>query len=525
MKKLIHHFAVGIALVAGTVATAAAAVEGTDRIVRELPLDLAGAITILNPLGRVEVIGGEGPVATVTAIRHVNAKDEASLTEGREQTQIIFRGDAHGRIVQTVYPPPQTRNDKWTSYVDYSIRVPRTVHVTIDSHTADRLRVSNIRGNVVVKNVNGPIILEGLSGATMAQSINGNILADYTLRPQANAQLTSVNGNIELRVPPDTNMEWLANTLKGDVYAGGMPVRGRFVGPVFHGSVNSPGGPTFTTSTFMGRISLVRKGTAVTEARSVSQLTQSPDRMRVPAAIEAKEIQTPLWDGPFVFTTTLGDVLVGEIRGSARIETHAGLVDLGMVSGRCDVTSLGGPMTFGDIFGQLNARTVAGDVFVRTAREGGTISTGGGIVRVLYTGGPTNLHSGGGDIVVRQASGPITAETRSGDISITIDPTSKTESVDAHAVGGNIAIFVNPRFSADIDATILSSPGVENEFKSDLPGVTIRRDQVGNKTRIHATGKINGGGEKLVLNTEDGDIHLVTQTLPPITVMSPQGQR
>jgi DUF4097 and DUF4098 domain-containing protein YvlB len=522
MKKLIHHFAVSLALVTATAASAAAAVEGTDRIVRELPLDLSGAISILNPLGRVEVLGADGPVVVVTAIRHVSAKDEASLAEGREQTQVVFRGDAHGRVVQTVYPPPQTRNDRWTSYVDYSIRVPSTVHVTIDSHTADRLRVTNIRGNVVVKNINGAIILEALTGATMAQSINGNILADYVRRPQANAQLTTVNGNIELRVPPDTNMEWLANTLKGDVYAGGMPVRGRFVGNVFHGSVNSPGGPTFSTSTFLGRVSLVRKGTSVADARSVSQLTQSPDR--VPAAVEAKEIQTALWNGDFIFTTSLGDVAVGEIRGSARIETHAGLVDLGAVFGKCDVASLGGPMTFGDIFGPLNARTSAGDVFVRAAREGGVISTGGGIVRVVYAGGTTNLHSGGGDIVVRQASGPITADTRSGDISITIDPTSKSQSVDAHTVGGNIAIFVNPRFAADIDATILSSPGVENEFKSDLAGVTIRRDQVGNKTRIRATGKVNGGGEKLVLNAEDGDIHLVTQTLPPITVMTPQGQ-
>jgi hypothetical protein len=87
---------------------------------------------------------------------------------------------------------------------------------------------------------------------------------------------------------------------------------------------------------------------------------------------------------------------------------------------------------------------------------------------------------------------------------------------------GNIVLNVSPRFAADIDATILTSDPDANEMHIDFNGITVRREQVGNKTRIHATGRINGGGERVELYAEEGDIHISAQTITPLRLGNPK---
>jgi len=522
-------FAVLVSLLA--VAPARAGVTSTETFIQEFPLDIGGSFWLDDPLGNVEIIGVDGPGMVVTAVKITNGTDKGSVDEGRKVTQVAVGGDSRQREIRTI--SPDASHPRWISYVSYSIRVPRTVHVTLNVGTADVVRVVNIIGNVIVKNVNGLVRLESISGATTVDTINGNISADFPNNPGANFDLITVNGQVEVRVPQDANFQWVANTLRGEILTT-LPVRGTFTGTVFRGNLNSPGGPTITTATLMGRAYLLRNGSRTSEATSISVQRNiqggvtgknASNREPSPRPPGPETIQTPLVQGNLRFNTTLGNVLVGEIRGEAHINTGAGEVALQTVYGKCDVSSGGGPLDLGEIYGDLVARTSAGDVLVRAAREGGYVYTGGGIIRVVYTGGPLRLESGGGDILVRQASAPVSADTRSGDISITLDPRFKTQKVDAKTSGGNITLKVSPTFGATVEANVTTSSDNANAITSDLPGLVIVREQVGKRMRIKATGKINGGGEKITLNSEDGDIHIVTQTAPPITLMEPNGAR
>jgi hypothetical protein len=302
-----------------------------------------------------------------------------------------------------------------------------------------------------------------------------------------------------------------------------LPVRANFQGSVFRGTINAPGGPTLTTQTLLGTIRVLGNGVDPRSARSLRQMAVA-ERFAAPKALllqPSRRIQVPIVGGAFVFSTSIGDISVGEIRGPARVQTVAGEIDLGVVWGDCSVVSLGGPLNLGDIMGLLIASTGAGDVLVRSAREGGRISTAGGIIRLLYTGGPTMLQSGGGDIVVRQAAGPINAETRSGDMNITADPNQKTQRIEARTGQGNIILNIGPRFGAEIDAMVVTSDPDANAIHSDFTGLQIKKEQISGKTRIRATGKLNGGGERVELYAEEGDINIVNMTTTPVTVMSP----
>ena len=233
-------------------------------------------------------------------------------------------------------------------------------------------------------------------------------------------------------------------------------------------------------------------------------------------AVMVKSYRSALVDGDFGFSTSLGNISVGQVRGTARIETRAGEVELGIVLGNCTVTSFGGPLNLGDIAGILNARTSAGDVLINTARSGGFAATNGGMIRVLHAAGAMTLRSGGGDIVVRTASAPINAETRSGDVTITIDPQLRRNAIFAKTSQGSVTLNVSPSFAADIDATLLTTENDPAVFRSDFNGLSIRRDQVGKKTRIRATGKVNGGGDRVEIYAEDGSIRITGDSRQPL---------
>jgi DUF4097 and DUF4098 domain-containing protein YvlB len=519
MRLTIRIAVAGLVLLSAT-QTFGASFANTSRVTREFPIEPSGSVWIDNPIGSIDVIGGEGNTVTVAMERIITGTDQAALKEASDAVTIGFEGDTKVRLMRTMLPPG--RNAHWSVAVNYIVHVPRSVNVKIGSKFAEHIRVAQVNGSVTVNGFTATLIMEGVVGASVVNLVNGRIIYNYAQRPAAKAQVQTVNADIDMYFPASANFEWVANTLNGDILTT-FPVRaGRFTGTIFHGLIGS-GGVTINTETAMGHILLLAQGTNPDDAHSMrvngaGQEAAPGDVLRQPA----RKVQMPFVNGDFTFAASVADVTVGEVRGNARVDTGAGEVELGAVFGQCNVTSMGGPLNLGDVMGPLSAHTGAGDVIVRAARMGGQVSTDGGLIRVIYAGGPMTLRSGGGDIIVRQASSFIDAQTTSGDVTLTGDPAQKSLKVLARTMQGNIILNVSPRFAADIDATILTSDPDVNEMHIDFNGITVRREKVGNKTRIHATGRINGGGERVELYAEEGDISIAAATIAPIRLANPK---
>jgi DUF4097 and DUF4098 domain-containing protein YvlB len=479
-------------------------------ITKTYPLDIAGTFWIDNPEGTIEIAGVDGAKTTITAVTTIIAVDGDGRDEARENTKLSFDcNNPHQCYVKTIVP--QVRSPRWSSSVKYTVKVPRTVHVRVLTTRAESVHVANIMGNVTVKAFTGAIVLDNVTGASIVESVNGSVVYNYALKPVSHAQINAINASIEVHLPADSNFDWVADTLRGDLWTT-LPLRGRWAGRVFRGSVNAPGGPTLTTGTMLGRVAVLANGESRAAARSVRTLV--PEVGDAVAVVpQMMRVQIPTVQGPTEIVQRLADINIGEARGALRVYTGAGAIELGTVYGECTATSLGGPISITEAMANLIAHTGVGRILVRAARVGGTITTDGGLVEVLYTGGPTTLRSGGGDIVVRQAAGPIDAETHSGDITVSSDPTQKTQRISAHTGRGNVTINLSPRFHADIDATVLTSDADAEAIYSDFKGLQIRKEQVGGgRTKVRATGKINGGGERLELYAEDGTIHISSST-------------
>ena len=75
------------------------------------------------------------------------------------------------------------------------------------------------------------------------------------------------------------------------------------------------------------------------------------------------------------------------------------------------------------------------------------------------------------------------------------------------------------QMASDIDAMIVSAEPDVYSISSDFKGLQVTTEQVGGKTRVRAMGKINGGGERVELYAEEGDIHISNLTTNPVTIM------
>jgi DUF4097 and DUF4098 domain-containing protein YvlB len=514
MTRTIRCVATVVALLCATAASAAK-FGTTERFVREFRLNTNGTLSIDNPFGNVEIVGGNVANVTIRAQKTVTGIDDAAIREALDQTQLTTTGSPESLIIRTLLPA--IRTERWMSVVHYAVSVPSTVHVKISSQMSDRLRVANVSGGANIKNVNGAIVIENVTGPVVADTVNGDITYDPSGSPTNGVQLSSVNGRIEVAVTPEASFQWIGRTIRGD-FRTNLPVSGRMSGTTFRGGINGARGATITTATMMGDVFVLKKGTKAEQTQSVRSIVGTAAAGGVGPAILVKSFHATLVDGDFTFNTPLGNVSVGQVRGRARVTTRAGEVGLGLVLGECTVTSFGGPLSFGDIVGFLNARTSAGDVVINSARAGGFAATDGGMIRVLHAGAAMTLRSGGGDILVANANGSINAETRSGDVTITVAPQVRRSPIYAKTSQGNVVLTVSPQFAADIDATLITVDE-DAEIRSDFAGLSVRRDQVGQKTRIHATGKVNGGGDRVELFAEDGTIQITGESRP--VVISP----
>ena len=108
------------------------------------------------------------------------------------------------------------------------------------------------------------------------------------------------------------------------------------------------------------------------------------------------------------------------------------------------------------------------------------------------------------------------------EISIAFQTGGRPGKVLARTAKGNVLVTLPAGMGADVDAVVLTSDPTMYSIRSDFGGLSVQREQVGGgKTRIRATGRINGGGERLELNAQDGGIHIAVDA-PRVSPMIPR---
>ncbi len=221
-------------------------------------------------------------------------------------------------------------------------------------------------------------------------------------------------------------------------------------------------------------------------------------------AVEARSVTRGDVAGDFLSTSGSGDYRIGRVSGRVKILTHSGEIVVASAGAGADVKTLGGDIRIGSVKGDLAAQTLAGDVRAEAVAGSARVETSGGDIRIVRVDGWLRARTGGGDIVVPLVGGTVAAETAGGDVRIAVAAKQVREGISITSGGGDVTLTLPSDFRGDVDLTVTEADPSEPAIRTEFPEISIsRRDGT-----ARGTGELNGGGEKVRVQTSSGTIRL-----------------
>ena len=221
------------------------------------------------------------------------------------------------------------------------------------------------------------------------------------------------------------------------------------------------------------------------------------------------EIRVKKIDGDGKVHTGGGDIGIKLTTGTLDLETGGGNATAETVGKNLKMVSGGGNVTVGDVGGEAELTTGGGNLHVGTVATNLHLSSGGGNITVKGANGKVELATGGGNLTVEKIEGSVTITTGGGNVSFGFVPSGKGVS-KAKSGGGDLKVYLPETAKASIDALIKLrfSRGSRRRYdiRSDFKADDYQKND--DEARITGTYTLNGGGERIALETTNGDIEI-----------------
>jgi len=225
---------------------------------------MSGNLTIRTHTGRDVIIQSK----TRTSNSDRRDRRTAADTQGLKRLDAVSTGlsiEEEGNVMTV-------GSSRMSSSVSLEIQVPVKTNLKLGIVNGDDIVVQGVDGDMEVQNNNGDITMTDVSGSVLANSLNGKVLVTLKrITPQKPMAFTSLNGNVDVTLPPDTKANLKLRAANGDVYTdfdvqikpNTPPVveddrksGGRYrvnVDKSLLGAING-GGPDFAMSTMNGNV-------------------------------------------------------------------------------------------------------------------------------------------------------------------------------------------------------------------------------------------------------------------------------
>lgn len=224
------------------------------------PISLTGRVSLENINGDVQIKVWDRAAVQVDAVKKAYRKDRLA-----EATIDVNATDENVRI-KTEYPDgPQNFRSGNGRYdnpatVDYTLTVPRRAVLESIELINGSIDIDGVEGNVKASSINGRLIARGLLGEARLSTINGSLNASFNQLDETKPiSLGSVNGNVTLVIPSNSNASVRAGTVHGDISTDfGLKVKhGEYVGHSMDGQLGT-GGPRIKLGNVNGGIRITR---------------------------------------------------------------------------------------------------------------------------------------------------------------------------------------------------------------------------------------------------------------------------
>jgi DUF4097 and DUF4098 domain-containing protein YvlB len=238
------------------------------------PLSANGRFSLENLNGGARISVWDRAEVQVSAVKRAYRRERLA------EAKIEINATADAVRVRTVYPDwNQTFTDEQKgrynnpALVDYTIMVPRSARLESVDLVNGSLEVDGVEGDIKASSVNGKLVARGLAGVAKLSTVNGSLEATFNKLDEAKPiSLGSVNGNVTLIIPSDSNAVVRAGTVHGEISDEfGLNVQhGDYVGHELYGQLGT-GGPRIKLGNVNGRISIkhAQDGRPVSPATSL----------------------------------------------------------------------------------------------------------------------------------------------------------------------------------------------------------------------------------------------------------------
>ena len=261
------------------------------------PLAGNGRVNLENINGNVRITVADNNEVQVNAVKRAYNRERLA------EAKIEVNATADAIRIRTDYPErDQTfSSDERSRYnnpatVDYTIVVPRQARLESIDLINGSLDVEGVEGDVKASSVNGRVAARGLKGEAKLNTVNGTVEATFTqLDPTKPLSLGSVNGNVVVVIPSDSDAIVRAGTIHGAIRNDfGLNVQdGQYVGHTLYGQLGA-GGSRIKLGNVNGGISIKRAadGRPLSPAQSLlSQKDKDKDKNKDAEIISADDVQ------------------------------------------------------------------------------------------------------------------------------------------------------------------------------------------------------------------------------------------
>jgi DUF4097 and DUF4098 domain-containing protein YvlB len=518
VRLLLLASAVGVVFVAGAAqAGAPFSATRTDKLSAPGPVT-ALELTVLN--GDVRISAGAAFAATV--VLKAGAQDQASADALLVRTKVNLFFDRGEVKLETPWEKDREHHEGTMVDARYDIVLPAAAALKVRTVNAGS-KIDGIAGPVMVDAVNGPVDVSGVKKDLRLRSVNGKVEGRMVeVSPGAKLSANTVNGSVTLWVPPGAPVQLSAQTMNGDVVST-LPLPPATIsrpwGPPHRNYKGTIGAGTIEVDmkSVNGRLALMGIGSTDAQAKPLVVVSNEGPQggfARIAGKLRGFQFQTggdgdkdsddirrDLIAGDFVLESGTGDVRVDAVSGRVSVKT-SGDVRIGAVAKAAEVYTAGGDIRLDAVKGGVQARSGGGDVRLGEVGGDARVETQGGDVRVNHADGMVTALTRGGDITLRGIRGAVKAQTAGGDITVEMVGKEASAASEIITQGGDVTLILPENFKADVSIETKVQDPNGRYIRSDFPELAVVR---GADTHT-ATGKIGGGGAKLVVRSQSGEV-------------------
>jgi hypothetical protein len=182
------------------------------------------------------------------------------------------------------------------------------------------------------------------------------------------------------------------------------------------------------------------------------------------------------------------------------VRTRNGNLIVGNIEGSAKGWTASGDVFFRHIRGNADAFTAAGDVVISHCDGALTAETRLGMVRIGVANGPCTVNNASGDVEVQEAKSDVRAYAEAGTATVTFAHDFSGRA-DIRTSGGPIIAALDPKTACDVDAATSWFAHV----RASIP-LNVRSGKSGSRRLVAAQ---NGGGSPIVLRASGGDVKIV----------------